>query len=389
MRFRQWQAKLDPEPLAAVKIGQMPPRLRLGREFDPAYVTEQLNAGRTPEEIMEERAGTYSLLPPDALYAWARTEILKNPARFAERTGIPQIANLQDLQQPKPSPTLVSLLKLYQEKASITRHERQKSERYWREFRKIVTARTVKDITQEQIGAYYDWAMNADHSQTWVKHRLGKVKTILHFAQTRGVAPEEIDRVLSYCKILVPPRKNAADPHPITREHFQALLKAADPHWQAMLLCMLNFCMYGKEVADLDQSELDLDARTLLTDRTKTGVSRIAVVWTRTVQAIRAAPQHPQHPSLFVNRAGTRYHPDHIRRGFDRLRKAAGVPAEVKVSDLRDGAYSAAVAGGADLTHAKLLAGHQTGISDYYLRRNPGMVEDACRAIEGHYFDQP
>ena len=67
---------------------------------------------------------------------------------------------------------------------------------------------------------------------------------------------------------------------------------------------------------------------------------RIAVLWDRTVEAIKSAPHYPQHPYVFQNEAGANYHPDHIRRGFNRLRKTAGVSNEVKVSDIRDGAYT-------------------------------------------------
>jgi len=54
--------------------------------------------------------------------------------------------------------------------------------------------------------------------------------------------------------------------------------------------------------------------------------------------------------------------------------------------DIRVEAYTAAVESGADITLAKLLGGHATGMPDYYVRRNPKMVADVCKAIEKHYF---
>ena len=56
---------------------------------------------------------------------------------------------------------------------------------------------------------------------------------------------------------------------------------------------------------------------------------------------------------------------------------------------IRDGAYTAAIEAGADLTQAKLLAGHKVGMLDHYIRRNPKMVADCCSAIEAHYFPEP
>lgn len=40
-------------------------------------------------------------------------------------------------------------------------------------------------------------------------------------------------------------------------------------------------------------------------------------------------------------------------------------------------------------TQAKLLAGHKVGMPDHYVRRNPKMVENCCRAIERHFFAKP
>jgi integrase len=37
--------------------------------------------------------------------------------------------------------------------------------------------------------------------------------------------------------------------------------------------------MYGGEVAALDWADLDLEKGTLITERTKTGIVRIAVLW--------------------------------------------------------------------------------------------------------------
>ena len=70
-----------------------------------------------------------------------------------------------------------------------------------------------------------------------------------------------------------------------------------------------------------------------------------------------------------------------------RLRDKVGIVDNVKISGIRDGAYTAAVGSGADITLAKLLGGHATGMPDYYVRRNPKMVADVCEAIETYYLN--
>lgn len=389
-RFREWQGGQRTRIMVPVKKSAYVPMEKV-RVSTPKYKIElpEVPFPKDQPDVVTE-SQSFTVADQEGLYEWARTEILDNPARFAEGVGIPQIAHLKDVSLPKESPTLASIIKTYTKNARVTQHERQKSERYWKEFRKFAPGKSIRDITQEQIAKYHDWAMEEyekGKSRTWVAHRFGKIKSLLNFAATRGVAPTEIAEVLAYCKMLRPPRKESADPHPISREDFQALLEVADAKWKAMLLCMLNCALYGKEVGELLKQEVDLDKRTLVTERGKTGMVRVAVLWTRTVKAIRAAPHHPGHPSLFQNAAGSKYHPDHIRRGFNRLRAEAGVSSDVKVSDIRDGAYTAAITGGADANQAMLLAGHRTGMKDAYVRRNPKMVADACAAIEAAYFD--
>ena len=395
MRFRRWQAEHGSEPAVPIPIDVPAPgdRVLLPKNF-PDKLPKPEELLPKAEDAASLKPGTvvsqsYTMMDPAKLYDWARAEILANPVRFAERVGIPQLAYLDDLPLPGKSPTLASILKTYTTKADVQRHEHQRSERYWQEFRKFIRGMTIRDITQAQVADYHDWVMNeyrGGRSRAWVAHRFGKVKALLNFAATRGVAPAEIAKVLALCKILKPPRKRSADPHPISREDCHALLNVADSKWKAILLCMLNCALYGKEVGDLLKKEVDLEKGTLVTDRSKTKIVRVAVIWGRTIRALKAAPQHPQHPSLFQNAAGTKFHPDHIRRGFNRLRKAAGVSDDVKVSDIRDGAYTAAIEGGADATHAMLLAGHASGMKDAYVRRNPKMVADACAAIERAYF---
>jgi integrase len=347
--FRQWLSKQKQEKVE-VKHPLAPEALRL----------TNITRKRKNMELLPKDYEVLSVIPSDAFWAKVRYELFANPKLFADRVGEPRIGYLQDLKPPLPSPTLDEVGDIYESKARITAHERRKSKLFWKEFKNTAKAKTIRDITQDHVIKYYDWVINYGQSQTWIKHRFGKIKTILRFAQNRTKTPEDIERVLTYCKMLAPPRKNSADPSPISQANFRALLDVADSKWQAILLCSLNFCMYGKEVADLERDEIDLRKRTLVTNRSKTGVTRIAAVWKQTCLALKEVPKH-RRSHLFLNQAGTPFHPDHIRRGFARLRVKAGLDEDVKISDIRDGAYTAAVESGAirhDILHicARVLA---------------------------------
>lgn len=112
------------------------------------------------------------------------------------------------------------------------------------------------------------------------------------------------------------------------------------------------------------------------------------MLWERTVDAIREYQKDNAHDSefLFVSYIGAGYVGNHVSRNFRKRRKKAKLPDAIFFEHIRDSAETAAIQGGADITQARLLAGHRCGISDHYIKRNPKMVAEACKLIERHYF---
>ena len=323
---------------------------------------------------------------PDAIWSWVREQILTCPSHVAAMTGIPEIGYLTALARPQASATLDAIGKLYLDKAEISPHERRKAKTFWQEFVEATGVATVREVTAAKAADYRDWVVARDKSATYVKHRFGKVKTILHFARKRGVTPvEDVRSAIDACAVLTPPRSISLDPHPIDPAHFSKLLSKADEQGTAILLVMLNCCMYGKEAADLTWGDVDLERRTLVADRGKTGVSRVSMLWPRTVEALRKLPR--THRSLFITVEGRPHNSNTIGKLFRSLRKAAEVPAAVKCCDVRDGAYTEAVQGGWEM--ARVLAGQRSGMSDHYVKRRPRIVASCCDAIERVYFPAP
>ena len=178
------------------------------------------------------------------------------------------------------------------------------------------------------------------------------------------------------------------DPRPLDRKHLHQLLGVCDEKWKAVLLLMLNACMYPGEVAQARKSEIDLKKKTLLTRRPKTGVIRAAVLWDRTVEAIKAYQAKEPHGSdfLFISETGLPYNSNHLGRNFRRRREKAGLPDTVTMDMFRDGAFTAAVQGCDNPVHADVYAGHQSGMRDHYVQRKPQIVAQACDVVEKAYF---
>ncbi len=395
MKFRTWQAGKKGEPCAAIRLGRpIKPKLELPREFEPDYFLEQLNAGRSVDDLTEQLDGSFQLLPEDALYSWVRTELHKNPTRFAERVGIPEIAYLQDLKPLGPPLTLKQIGNLYfQKRKKNTPEWERKQSTYWEEFTSAVGVRTLREITHVEIEQYHntvwDEHKKSNRSSTYVSHRLTAVRTILRHASKKSRDQQQVRRVLELTDMFEFPGKTSPAPNPITSSDFKKLLEASSPLWEAVFLLSLNCAFYPSEVAAVERKHIDLKARTLVMDRGKTGVPRVAVLWKRTIKAIRKYQASSPHKSafLFVSRTGCPYNANHMGRNFRRRRVEAKLPDSVAFNSIRDGAYTAATQGGAIIDQARMLGGHRVGgVTDYYLKRNPKMVEQACAAIEKAYF---
>ena len=112
------------------------------------------------------------------------------------------------------------------------------------------------------------------------------------------------------------------------------------------------------------------------------------MLWDLTIRAVRAFMKDSPNKStwLFLNEAGSRCQARNIANAYRHLRTEVDLPDSVLFAQIRDGAYTAAIEGGADALQAEMLVGHRTGIKDAYLRRKPEMVETACKAVQKYYF---
>ncbi len=395
VRFKVWQAKQKGKTLIPVAVESPGPgvNVRLGdipapeppdpdRLDDPSYMERY------------QRLLTYTMMDEAALFEWARAEILADKSRFAERVGVPQIAWIDDIRPPEPSLTFRQVGERYfNKKRRLSAHWRRKQSAFWGEFTKIIGNKTLRETEDRDVDRYHDhvWAEYEKHqrSPTYLSHRFQAVRTILSHALSKGGDQGQIRRVLDLCRRFELARKHGANPQPISREDLHRLLEVSTPKWRSVFLLALNCAFYPSEVAAVERSHLNPNAKMLVMDRGKTGIPRIAVLWARTVEAIREYQQSEPHesPHLFVSATGLPYNANHIGRNFRRRRAEAGLPDSVAFEFIRDGAYTAAVDGGASVDQAKMLAGHRVaGVSDYYLKRNPRMVAEACAAIEQAYF---
>ena len=139
--------------------------------------------------------------------------------------------------------------------------------------------------------AYADAVLAAGKTPTYARPRFAAVTAILNYPTKRGKWAEDCKWVTAFCAVMVPPKKSATDPKPITPEEFTVLV--ADVRTRALLLA-LNACMYGGETAAVQWEDIDLNQGTPVSTRSKTGIARIATLWFETIAALKQLPAAPQ-----------------------------------------------------------------------------------------------
>ncbi|MFA9477577.1 tyrosine-type recombinase/integrase [Phycisphaerales bacterium AB-hyl4] len=346
-------------------------------------------------DLVRHWDGSTSLVrdvPEAELWLWMRQQLLTRPEHAATMTGIPEVARLADLPQRGPSPKLVDVGTLY-EKSDAGKDHKRAMAKWWRSFTDFThghEVKTLRALTPQLCAEYADSIKAGKDSPKYIKHRFNGIKTMLNFALKRGENPDDCRHAIDCCKVMEAPKhKGRRKPQPISREDFHKLLAASadNPKLKASILAMLNLCMYPGEALALNWEDLDLTKGTVVTERPKTDIVRIGVLWQRTIEALEAIKPSSAKGAIFLSNWGNRWHINSHNWNIRQLRSKAGVNDKVKTEHLRDGAYTAAIESGCDLTQAKLLGGHATGISDHYAQRRPTMVADACKAIEKAYFD--
>jgi integrase len=338
-------------------------------------------------------------------------EILRKPKWAAEKSGVEQFGYLLDLKPPKPLPTLDELEDVWQKHAKCGSVQKKKVLRAWRDFRRGTGISDLRDITPEVVVAYSDEltkriinrkdGTRGPMTGKQQAHIFGGIRRLLRFAKSRALAIDVIRERLDYLELLQPTDCSTnLDPKPIELEDWMKLHAVADGEELAMILLMLNGCLYIQEVINLQWD--DIKNGCIVTNRRKTGKCiRVCVLWPETIAALAQRKRKGAH--IFNTCAGLPIKVSGAQRRWQRLALKAGLATErianykgvkkrvikchVTASQLRDGAYTAAASANVNSEICRLLGGHRCGIQDHYVRRNPKMVAPACDAVYAHYLE--
>jgi integrase len=377
-RFRTWQRSQKPETVL----------LPVATVTDPRNVGAAVKrAARQEIRIISKADYSKPVTVAKAAFgdeAWAyfREVLLTRPDIAAEKTGIKKLAYYEDWKPPEAVPSLEELARIWSEHFDSSAEQKRKCPVAFKDFREVAGINALRDITPQTVVAFRDAVYARKLTGKTQSNLFTRVRRYLAFFRDRAIAIDEINRVLGYLALLTPNETTVTlDPKPIDVADWAKLLAAAEGDDKAMILLMLNGAMYLQEVINLQWA--DIRDGCLVTHRAKTGKCvRVAVLWQETLDALAAVKRRGPH--IFYNYAASPLGIKGAEKRFRELRTEAAV--EVTSSQLRDGAYTAAVEANVTSSLCQLLVGHRSGIADHYVKRKPKMVAPACEAIHRAYF---
>ncbi|MEE9295756.1 MAG: tyrosine-type recombinase/integrase [Phycisphaerae bacterium] len=396
LRYRQWEARQERDTVSFP-----------GKKLKLSEIDGGLEAADRQREIEitidgEGDFDVAQLIPSDAFWEVVRDQILTNPQLAAQKTGIEQLAYLHRLQPPPPSKALEDIVTLYldDKRAELTPAEWKNSRTWWDEFREITGAETVAELDRPRFRKYrieiLDIMKARARSNAWARSRFGKVKTIISHALDEADFSQEDRAVLELRSLLKQPSKPAPNPIDITPAELRKVLSKADDWEAALILTALNCAYYPVDCQRLQWSMINFAKGTIRFDRTKaTGrakgpVPRVAVLWQRTIRAMKKLDRHHDH--VFVSTYGRPVHVETVRRHWIAMCERAKITRGITFANLRDSALTAAAESTDPVVPVQqyhVLAGHVAkGVDDSYITRHPRFVQTACRAIENAYFSR-
>jgi integrase len=330
--------------------------------------------------------------PSKDIWLWFADQIHKRKEYVAEKCGMEQLGYLDKVQAPEPLPSLAALEETWKAHAKCTKRQKAKVTKAWKDFVATTGIKAIDEITATVAVAYADNLHGRDISGKHQQHLLDGIKRMLSFSKSRAIAVKPIAAAMEYLKLMQPnaPTHNL-EPTPISVGDWKRLLSVANGMDKAMILLMLNACLYAGEVIVLQWD--DISEGNLIGRRRKQGeFIRVATLWDETKAALDELSR--KGPFILRSATGTQLKSNGAFIRFRKLvvkakKEAAEDHAtmnDVKPSHLRDAAYTTAVAANVSFPLCQLLAGHSSGMADHYVQASPSIVAPACKAIHSKYF---
>jgi integrase len=399
-KFRRWQEEGQGGKLLQV-IQSPKPKIHRIKALEQQWAERFGGDGSAYIEAIK-------FISEESIWEQARQLIQDNPVLAAQKLKMPFLSdpNFMRTYKPKKSYTLVDIWNNYLKRvSSITTRELGATKASWTKFSDIVKVKTVSELTKEVIRKYYDvlyCEYNGKMSTTWIKSHFERVKRVMNYALD---SLDDISDLLEVKQRLVSVLKSPKDSilcpaKRIPKELFHQIMEASSIDEKAMWLLSINLAYYAIDIATLPLSAINLDEKTVIFRRGKTGVHRAGILWNETIDAIRAYQKENPHRSstLFQNRhTKICYVSARITEKFNQILEKLGIremsinkrvnPNNFRHSNFRDSFESICASKNIPQRAIDGVMGH-TGIAAKYtdIESAPDIAAPACQAVRDYYF---
>ena len=381
-------------------LTELPPKhkIRFGTTTDSADVFGK-------DYIVQQ---TYTLLE-GIFWKNARELILNDIHKARKLLNLPIVLNGKVLSEKSITLQEIGDLYFYKRRKPISYTYKKNGLRFWKEFCKCVGVLRVGDVSLELIDKYEDYLYASLTKHKWssasLNNRISLVKAVFASAIKRVNSPSDIEHlriVIQYCTRLTRGEKAKVNPSPIKPEDYHKMLNCTEVKtYKAVLLMALNCGMRESDLIDIrleprkgqPYADINLNDKTLHMPRPKTGIIRVAVLWDRTVSAIKEMLSEREKRKvkseyLFLNSYDRPMKEASIRKWWLRNRENAKVNQSVKFEHIRDATQTIPIDDDPkSLVETNLIMGHSVkGMANNYLERRPTMVRRACAFIETYFF---
>lgn len=320
-------------------------------------------------------------------------------AGIARKTGIWQLAHLDEVKAIPHSATLAELLKIWVEGKHRNKVYVRDVRRYWGEFTKHIGKTDVRDITHEDVGSYKQMVhicsqkSEIQNSPRYVNNRFIAVRAVVHYAQKMTAYTKDIDQLAKDIRQLEEVTECAPKVRPVCREEMMKLFggSAGNPLGRCLVLLGINCCLRHADIADLRKTDIDLAAMTMSKRRTKTNVVQSSMLWQETVDALKEYMKEFPNDTVYVfaTRFGNKYPEKYLRAEFRRVREVAGLPS-IKQKMLRSTGYRTAtlrdISGEAKAIH---MGWTHSKVANSYDDRPAEATKKLVDALHKDFFDPP
>ncbi|MEX2217662.1 MAG: site-specific integrase [Phycisphaerales bacterium] len=176
--------------------------------------------------------------------------------------------------------------------------------------------RLVDDLTSADFGVLRS-RIAETRGPVALGNEIGRIRSVFKYGYEAGLIPRPVrfgPEFVKPSKRTMRLARHAKGLRMFEAGEVRALTEAATPALKAMILLGINCGMGNTDVAELPRAAIDLKKGTLDFPRPKTGITRRAMLWVETVQAIKAAlavrpqPEDPADADLvFITKHGHRW----------------------------------------------------------------------------------